>query len=255
MSQSVDKAISILVACAQGPHRLGELAAPLEVHKSTVLRLLQAMERRKFVRRQADGKWTIGPAFTSTALAALENLETRSVAHPKLLQLAEELGHTLHLAELVDHDIIYVDKVDGQGAVRMLSRIGAPVELHTAAVAKVILAFLPPEVSEPLIARRASFRRFTPKTLTSAALLSKELEAVRQRGWAVDDGELEDYISCVAVPIRGADGQVVAGLSLTALKAIEPLEDLKLNLPRLTGVAAEISLELGWDAQQERSVS
>lgn len=254
MSQSTDKAISILIVCAQGPHSLGELTEPLGVHKSTVLRLLQTMERRKFVRRQEDGKWTIGPAFTSTALTALETLETRSVAHPKLSQLARELGHTLHLAELVDRDIIYVDKVDGRGAVQMRSQIGAPVEMHTAAVAKVILAFVPPEVSEPLIAR-ASFRRYTPKTLTSAALLSKELEAVHQRGWAVDDGELEDYINCVAVPIRGADGQVVAGLSLTALKAIEPLEDLKLNLPRLIEVAGKISLELGWDAQQERSAS
>ena len=249
MSQSVDTAISILIACSTGPQRLTDIADTLPVHKSTVLRLLQTMEARKFVRREADGRWAIGPTFTGTALAALETLETRSVAYLKLRQLSQDLGHTIHLAEVVGSEIIYIDKVDGRGAVRMHSRIGGAVEIHTAAAAKAILAFAPPEISEPLIAT-ASFQRYTPKTLSSAALLAQDLEAVRERGWAVDDGEFEEYINCVAVPVRSADGIVRAGLSLTALRAIEPLETLKLNIPRLLAVAAEISTELGWDGQQ-----
>jgi DNA-binding IclR family transcriptional regulator len=69
----------------------------------------------------------------------------------------------------------------------------------------------------------------------------------------VDDGEFEEYVNCVAVPVHSADGTVRAGLSLTAVREIEPLETLKLNIPRLLAVAAEISTELGWDGQQGRS--
>jgi len=249
MSQSLDRAMTILITCAEGPQRLSGLAQQLDVHRSTVLRLLQTMAARNFVRRQDDGRWTIGLGLTSAALSALDRIETRAVANPWLRRLARDLGHTIHLAELFGSDIIYVDKVEGRGAVRMNSRVAAPVQIHTAAVAKAILAFSTPDVVDSVLAD-LTYQRFTSTTLTTQASFRRELATVRAQGWAVDDGEFEDYISCIAVPIRDRTGSVQAGISITALRAIEPLGQLKLNIPRLTEAAQEISSELGWDGKK-----
>ena len=249
MSQSVDRAVTILMACASSPRRLGELADELRVHKSTVLRLLQTLEERYFVRRTADGTWALGFGFTDVALTALEGIDVRTAAHPWLLRIVRELGHTLHLAELSGAEVVYVDKVEGHGAVRMMSRIGAAAQLHTAGVAKVVIAFAPTELRETAIAA-ASYHKFTPTTITTPAALTRELDDIRAHGWAVDDGEFEEYINCIAVPIRNHTGAVVAGLSLTALRAIEPLDKLKLHIPRLADAATQISRELGWDGKK-----
>lgn len=249
MSQSVDRAVTILVSCATAPHRLGELAEELGVHKSTVLRLLQTLEERGFVRRTSEGAWALGFGFTDVALTALDAIDVRAAAHPWLRKIIREIGHTLHLAELSGSEVVYVDKVEGHGAVRMMSRVGAAAQLHTASVAKVVIAFAPTDLREAAIGA-ATYQKFTATTITSPAALTRELDEIRARGWAVDDGEYEDYINCVAVPIRNHSGAVVAGLSLTALRAIEPLDQLRLHIPRLTNAATQISRELGWDGKK-----
>ncbi|MGP3968219.1 IclR family transcriptional regulator [Streptomyces sp. 6N223] len=244
MSQSVDRAISIITLCAESPRGLRELADELDVHRSTVLRLLQTMEKRGFMRRDRDGTWALGLRLTGVAVSALEAIDTRTVAHPWLLRLARELGHTLHLAELQGSDVVYVDKVEGRGAMRMHSRIGLPVVIHTAAVAKALLAYLDPPGRNRIIAK-ATFQRFTGKTITSPTAYVKELEAARERHWAKDDGEYEEYINCVAVPIFDYTGAPRAAMSITALKAIEPMERLQLHIPLLQEAAADISLQMG----------
>ena len=179
------------------------------------------------------------------AQQALDDIDVHAVAHPYLLALSRRIGHTLHLAQLIDDEIVYIDKVEGEGAVKMRSRVGSPAELHTAGIAKVVLAHL----EEPLQGRllqRVSYRRFTETTLTSAAALREDLEKTVARGWAEDDGESEDYINCVALPVRNARGVVRAGLSMTALRALAPLAELREYVPQLKEATTAISRELGW---------
>ena len=233
MSDSVTRALDIidlLVARPQGPRELSE---HLDVHRSTVVRLLQTLEGRGYVRRSAvDGKWTIGFALISVSQQALDNIDVRDVARPHIKALGGELDHTVHLATLVGHDVIYVDKVEGPGAVKLQSRIGGKAHVHTAGVAKAIMAYAP-ESARAAAIEECSFQRFTSTTLTDPSALLLELDRVRARGWAIDDGEAEDYINCVAVPIFGINGAVVAGISVTALRAIAPLGVLKGYLPRI----------------------
>jgi DNA-binding IclR family transcriptional regulator len=245
MSQSLDRAISIITLCADAPRGLGELAEALGVHRSTVLRLLQTMEKRGFVRREPNSTWALGLGLAGLALSALEALDVRIVAHPWLSRLARELGHTLHLAELQGGEVVYVDKVEGRGAVRMHSRIGSPVVIHTAGVAKAVLAHLEPQERDRIIAT-ATFQRFTGKTITTPERYVRELEAVRERGWALDDGEYEEYLCCVAVPVFDHTVAPRGAVSITALKAIEPMERLRSHVPLLQEAAADVSLRLGW---------
>ncbi|BDZ41962.1 hypothetical protein GCM10025865_12610 [Paraoerskovia sediminicola] len=127
----------------------------------------------------------------------------------------------------------------------MRSRIGGRALLHTAGVAKVIMAFAPESAQDAAIAE-CGFERYTPTTITSAADLAREWALIRNKGWAVDDREHEDWINCIAVPIFDARGDAVAGLSATAVRAITSLETLQTHLPTILETRDAISLELGW---------
>lgn len=244
MAQTVERAIQIIEFVADEPRTLGEVADHLSVHKSTALRLLQTLKDAGFA-RVVGGRYTVGFHMVAIALAAVDHLELASIAHPHLAALSERHGHTIHLAELIDDDIIYVDKVDGWGALKMQSRVGHSANLHTAGVAKAILAHLDDPARSRMLAR-ATYQRYTATTLTTPQALLADLARTRERGWAEDDCEMEDFINCVAVPVRDARGNVVASVSITALKAITPLEQLRRCVPDLVETCTAISRDMGW---------
>ncbi|QIZ37307.1 IclR family transcriptional regulator [Saccharopolyspora sp. ASAGF58] len=248
MSQTVARAIDIIGFVSRQHRSLGEIAEHLGVHKSTALRLLQTLEEGGFVRRVSEG---YGMGFQLIALGqlALDQVEARSLAHPVLQELSEQYGHTVHLGELVGHQIVYVDKIDGRGSVAMGSRIGLPALVHTAGVAKIITAYQVHDTRARIL-DGATFERYTPTTITDRADLEKDLDATRDRGWAEDNGEREDYINCIALPVFDARGKVTHGISITALRAVAPLEELRGHIDRFRAAAHRISKSLGWRGDQ-----
>ncbi|ARQ71820.1 IclR family transcriptional regulator [Streptomyces marincola] len=244
MSRTVARALDIVGFLAERPRSLGDTAALLGVHKSTALRLLRTLENAGFARRRPDGLYTAGFRVIALAQQVLDQLDIREIAHPHLVALAEACGHTVHLAALVDGEIVYLDKVDGSGPSRLRSRIGRPAVLHTAAVSKAILAHLEPQLRERLLAG-ADFARLTPSTRTDPAALRAELAVIAERGWAEDDEECEPYVNCLALPVRDATGGVLAAVSVTALSAVAPLPALRAVLPELRTAVARVSRELG----------
>ena len=249
MSQTVTRAMEILKLIAGSPRSLGEVAEHLDVHKSTAFRLLQTLEEGGFTRHLPDGRHAIGFGIIPLAQHAIDQIDMRTIAHTRLQRLAEKVGHTIHLGQFLEDQVVYIDKIDGVGTVAMGSRIGLPAEAHTAGVAKVVLAFLPDLQLERAL-KRVSFHQYTPTTITTLPAFRTELQLVRERGWAEDDGEKEDFINCIALPIRDASGRVTLGMSVTALRAVAGLEELRKDLPTYQQVAASISRELGWKGDE-----
>ncbi|MEV0344825.1 IclR family transcriptional regulator [Nonomuraea sp. NPDC050680] len=245
MSQTVARAIDIVAFVSVRHRTLGEIAEHLGVHKSTALRLLQTLEEGGFVRRVPGSAYGMGFQLIALGQLALDQVEARSLAHPILNDLGERYGHTVHLGELAGDQIVYVDKIDGRGSVAMGSRIGLPAQTHTAAVAKVILAYQD-DKTRARVLEHATFTRFTPTTITDADSFEADLALTRERGWAEDDGEHEDYINCVALPVFDARGKVTHGISITALRAVTPLEQLREHIGEFRQAAHEISKKLGW---------
>lgn len=251
MSQTVARAIETVGFVSRRNRTLGEVADHLGVHKSTALRLLQTLEDGGFVRRVAGAagaagfSYAMGFELIALGQLALDQVEARSLAHRPLRELSDRYGHTVHLGELMGDRIVYVDKVDGRGTVAMGSRIGLPAETHTAGVAKVITAYQDDETRQRILAT-CGFPRYTPNTLTAPGELEEQLATVRQRGWAEDDGEREDYINCVALPVFDARGRVTHGISVTALRSVAPLEELRTHIDDFRRTAQEVSQNLGW---------
>ncbi|MGW2126172.1 IclR family transcriptional regulator [Streptomyces sp. SM1] len=246
MSSSVNRALDIIEMLSESSQGPRELSERLNVHRSTIVRLLHTLESRGYVRRLPNGKWGGGFALVATSQRTLDAIDIREVARPHLAELGSALGHTIHLATLMGHEVVYIDKVEGLGAVRMQSRVGGKANAHTAGVAKAILAFAPADIRDAAI-EACTFERYSETTITTPQNLAAELERVRERGWAIDDGEAEDYINCVAVPIFGLDGAVAGGLSVTAVKSLAPLAALEAQMPRIQRARDAISAELGHD--------
>ncbi|MHB9859424.1 IclR family transcriptional regulator [Streptomyces sp. YIM S03343] len=242
MSQSVDRALRVLPLLAEGPADLGRVAGHLGVHKSTALRILRTLHEHGLVYRQSDQRYRLGVRLFALAQEAVENLDVREIAHPHLERLGAECGHTVHLAVYEDGEVLYVDKVDSRHPVRMYSRIGSPLAITVAAVAKVLLADLP-EAERRTVAERLDYPRHTPRSTPDAAAFLTELAAVREQGWAVDLGGHEKSVNCVAAPVRGADGRVVAAISVSAPSAAVGTADLLALLPTLRRTAEAVGGE------------
>lgn len=246
MSQTVRRAVEVLEYISGAPRSQMDVGEHLGVHRSTALRLLEPLVEGGLARRLPDGRYAVGYRMAGLAQLAKEQFGLREVAGPHLRALGAGCGHTVHLAVLEGDTIVYADKVEPPGTVRLYSQIGRPVTLHTAGVAKAILSHLDGDRARAMLAN-CDFARHTAHTLTSPDSYEQALETTRERGWAVDDGEFEDYVNCIAVPVRDAVGEVVAAVSVTALKARADLAALKSEvLDDVTATAETISKELGW---------
>ena len=245
MSQSVDRALTLVELLAEGPRTLDQLAEAVDVHKSTVLRLLRTLEAHRFVQREGIRHYRLGTALFDLANQSLEDRDVRRAVEPALRALYVVSGHTVHLASYEDGEVVYIDKFDSKHQVRMYSRIGKRAPLHCTAVAKVLVAALSPAERDWLVARM-EFPALTANTITTPEAYRAELAAVAERGWALDDREHEDFIHCVAAPIRDARGDVVAAVSLSVPVVLTDKDGLLALVPRLRATAALASGACGW---------
>jgi len=189
----------------------------------------------------------ICPRLFTLAHRALDEIDVRRVAGPHLAALNQAHGHTVHLATFVDGTVVYIDKYDSRHPVRMASHIGAVAPAHCTAVGKVLLAGLPPARRAAAV-ERLSFERCTPNTITDAELFAAELDRVEAQGHAQDRAEHEDYINCVAAPIRDAAGTVLAAASISVPEPTLGFDGVLALLPDLLATVAAASAELGWSA-------
>ncbi|MCT2592022.1 IclR family transcriptional regulator [Streptomyces sp. N2-109] len=242
MSQTVDRALSILPLLAEGPANLEQVSQRLGVHKSTALRLLRTLHEHGIVHRQQDQRYRLGARLFALAQEAIENLDVREIAHPYLARLNEKTGHTVHLAVYEENEVLYIDKVESRYPVRMYSRIGKPVAITVAAVAKLLLADLP-ESERRSVAEGLDYPMYTARSTPNAAAFLAELAKVREQGWATDLGGHEESINCVGAPIRGADGRVIAAMSVSAPNVVVTAEELLSILPLVRRTAEAVSAE------------
>lgn len=243
MSRSVKRAARIVDSIAAGPKTVAQLAMEFELHRSTMFRELQSLEEVGYARRRKDGTYALGLRLVALAQASLDGIELRAAAEGCARRLQRRVGHTVHVAELMDSSIVYVVKIEDAGGVRMYSRVGAPVHPTCSAAGKAVLANIDAERRDAVLAG-TTWTKHTASSITSRQALDAELDDIAGRGWACDDGEFEDFVNCVAVPIHSSAG-VVGALSLTAIRMRENLEQLENRIPMLEKTAAQISRELG----------
>jgi IclR family transcriptional regulator, KDG regulon repressor len=201
LAGTIDKALELLFhlhehgGAARG---VSELGRALELPKSTAHRLLASLAKRGLVEQDARGRYQPGIALLALGLGVLEREPLVAAARPLVERLAEEVGETIFLSGARAGRLFVLDKQEGTGFLRAAPRIGAEIPAHATAIGKLYLAFAP-ESLHPL---ESPLPRYTPSTVTERRALAREVEAVRERGWAGMREEWIPDLAGVAVPIR-----------------------------------------------------
>lgn len=236
--KTLERGLSVLQALAELKEAgLSPLAERTGLTKSTLYRLLQTLVRHGFVEEER-GVYRVGPkAFAVGQVYPRQNLLL--AAHPEMEALAAETGESVNLAVLAGREALYLDQAEGARLVRLFTAPGSRAPLHATGVGKVLLAFR--GIPEGL-----SLVPYTPFTLTRLEDLKRELETVRRKGYALDNEERELGVRCVAAPVFGPGGEVVAALSLSAPASRLSLEEAHRLAPRVVEAARKASLRLGF---------
>ncbi|GAA1469209.1 IclR family transcriptional regulator [Microbacterium thalassium] len=219
----MDKAISVMRAFGEEAHvgvGVSELARRADLSKSTTFRLLATLESNGVVER-------VGTAYRLGAL--LDDLSAskdsplhdlaRDALTPFLAELYEATHLTVQLAALRGSHVIYLNKLEGHQRLRSPSRIGGRMPAYCTAVGKVLLAGDGVAAEQAL---RSPRHRWTANTIVDEDAFADELDRVRSNGLALDRGESLETLACIAAPVRGANGQVVAALSVSGDAATFP---------------------------------
>jgi IclR family transcriptional regulator, acetate operon repressor len=210
-TQAVDRAARLLteVVHAPGSVTFTELAAATGLAKSTTSRLLLALERNGLVRRDDAGRFRPGVMFVRFAWRGGAEAGLTEVAQPYLDRLGAATGETVNLGVGRDGMVEQIAQVDSVYVIGATNWLGRAVPLHCTAIGKVLLAYGAAKLPPGRLERR------TEQTITSRAALEEELAAVRERGYAVIDGELEPGLVAVSAPVYRDGGAVVAALSVS----------------------------------------
>jgi IclR family acetate operon transcriptional repressor len=199
--QSLERAFAILetMADAGGVISLSQLAADAQLPLPTIHRLVRTLVDLGYVRQEASRQYSLGPR-----LIRLGETTSRMVgrwARPHMERLAHELGETINLAMLDGDQVVYVGQVmASRNSMRMFTEVGRRVLPHSTGVGKAIMATMDPSVVNAILARTGMPAR-TEHTLTDPAAFAAELGRTRERGYALDEGEQEIGVRCVAVAV------------------------------------------------------
>jgi IclR family transcriptional regulator, KDG regulon repressor len=243
---SVATAVRLMKAFSEQQVEIGisDLARRLGVAKSTVHRLAVTLCADGMLEQNPDsGKYRLGIALFRLGSLVRQRMTVSSEARPLLRELREKVNETVHLAVLDGSDIMYVFNLESTQAIRMRSDVGVRKPAYCTAEGQAILAFQSADVVERVV--RDGLRPRTPQTITDADKLRKVLDAIRQRGCAIEDEESEIGMRCIAAPLRNDTGDVVAAIGLAGPVSRLSKKAMVSFIPHVVGTAAAISARLG----------
>ncbi len=216
--QSLERALTIIevMAAERAPVTVSDLSAKVGLKISTVHRLLSTLCYRGYVEQDSDNKYLLGLKLLEVGNASLYFSDVRSVSRPYMEELVAKCNETVNLAVLDKNEIVYIDNVESKNLiiVKMFAQIGNRGSVHCTASGKALLSRLSEEKIDEILAN-TDFERHTNETITDIKHFKKELERVRKEGYALDWGEREEHVRCIAAPILNHEGTVVASISIS----------------------------------------
>ena len=239
--QSVDRAFELLelLADAGGELGLSQLAESSGLPLPTIHRLMRTLVTGGYVRQQVSRRYALGPRLIRLGETAGQALGAG--ARPYLAGLTDEVGETTNMAILDGDQVVYVAQVPSRHPMRMFTEVGRRVDAYCTAVGKAILAQLPVESVEQLLSR-IHIRPRTERTISSSGELRDQLSTIRRLGYAIDDGEQEIGVRCIAVAIPGAP--TGAAISISGPEARMSGLDIDQVVPLMRSAAIKLGDEL-----------
>lgn len=248
MIQSVDRALKILDFLKNNPKGYGvtEVATHLQIAKSSAHRLLATLVEHNYVQQIENQDYILGLKFIEMNQYVISNLDILSIAHPLIEGLCQEIDEIVHLVQLRDFEVVYIDKVENNQSIRIYSQIGRTAPLYCTGVGKVIMAYQEPQYIDNYLNFQKEFTQFTPYTVKNSGELMERLHQIRKNGFGYDNQEHELDIRCVAAPIFDYQNKVQFAISVTG--PIQRMTDEKVQklIPYVLECTQQISKKLGF---------
>jgi IclR family transcriptional regulator, KDG regulon repressor len=242
---TVGKALEVLECVAEfgRPVRFSELLEVSPFPKATLYRFLQTLTSQQMLTFEKEtGSYALGARLMRLAHSSWKTASLAPIARPFLEALAATVGEAIHLAQLDNGQVLFVDKLKATDRFHTLAQVGQVAPAYCTGVGKAMLAFLGPRQLEMAL-RQQAFVKYTPATYGNVESLTKCLDRVRREGIAFDREEHEQGIISIAAPILSTGGRVIGALSIATATTRYSLEELDAFRPNLLETAKNIGAE------------
>ncbi len=247
--QAVSHALDLLEQFHGEVDELGvtELSKRLKLHKNNVFRLLATLESRGYIEQnKATENYRLGLKALELGQTFIKQMGLLRQAKPILEKMVQECNETSYVAIFKDGFSVYLDVVETDLTVRVVSRVGSRLPAYCTAAGKVQMAYMSEEEVDAFLSGR-EMKAFTPSTITSRDAFKKTLKEVAQKGYAIDDEEMDPGVRCVAAPIRDYTRRIVGALSISGPSMRFAEERIEKELvPLISQAAEELSTRLGF---------
>ncbi len=250
--QSIERALDLLEQICTERSGLGitELSAQTELSKSTVHRLCGTLYDRGYLDKTEDSRYKVGLKLIEVVSYYINSLELQTEARPYLRAISSKLNLTAHLGVLDGDEVVYVEKMDMFSGIKLYSQIGFRVPAYCSSLGKCLLSRFSAEALEAALSN-CNFEAFTEATTTSIAALKSELVGVRQRGWAIDNGEYDRELRCISAPIYDYRGEIIAAISASGSTDTLTNERIDAVAAYVKSIAEKLSQEMGFPVSTE----
>jgi len=245
----VEKTIRVLRLLSDGrPRTLTDISQEVDINTSTTYRLVATLVNHNFLELDdSTGEYRLGFACLELARSYQTGSELLRVARPELIKLRDATSETVHLAVLDGMEVVYIDKLEGLHAIGLMSsRVGRRAPAYCTGVGKALLSQQDPE----RVRENTEWEiliRFNERTIVEPDALLADFDLSRSRGYALDEGEHEFEVRCVAVPIFDHSGEAFAALSVSGPRSrLDPIEENEELIRLALETAQVISVKLGY---------
>jgi IclR family acetate operon transcriptional repressor len=239
--QSIERAFGLLETMADhgGLMGLSQLAAESGLPLPTIHRLVRTLVDLGYLRQEPSRQYVLGPKLIRLGESSSQMLSLW--ARPHLSRLVDELGESANLAMLDGDQIVYVAQAQSRHSMRMFTEVGRRVLPHCTAVGKAIMADMPREQVRDILTR-TGMPKHTENTLTDPDEFAKQLAWSAEHGYAIDEGEQEVGVRCVAVSVPNVTSRLAISVSGPATRMTEDL--VARAVPLLAQAGAALSEDL-----------
>lgn len=248
--QSIERAVAILRSFteAEPELRVTELSRRLDLHKSTVSRILGTLEQEGLVSQNPEtGKYRLGLALISLAGVALGRLDVRGVSQPHLNELVEISQETVNVTVLDGQECVNVERAASPRPIRYVGWIGRRTPLHCTAAGKVMLAYLPPAERAARLPR--PLMRYTQQTIVEETALQESLQEAQRQGYATVHEEFEEGFSALAAPVFDHTGRVAGAISISGPTYRLGQDKIEEFIEPLLETTAAVSADMGFNGR------
>jgi len=245
--QSLTRGLTILEKLSEieGGATLTDIAQRVGLAASTTHRLLNTLEKMNYVHQSGDlGLWTIGLTAFTVGSAFVSNRDFAIQSHSYLRKLMDQSGETANLSILDGYDVVFIAQVQCREIMRMLVKLGSRHPIHASGSGKAILAALPDDVVQDILAKHG-LPRHTEHTIVTPDGLLNAIKLIRRHGYAYDDEEHALGLRCVAAAVYDEYAEPLGAISLAGPLSRLTDERIRALGPLVARTAAEITGRMG----------